>query len=57
MAQLVIRGHLTRGKEVIEILKMFGAENKYQLTGNNDGCAYYVNNGEIMNDYISRLKI
>lgn len=52
---LAIKGHLTRGKEVIEILKMFGAENKCQLNGNNDGCAYYVNNGEIMTDYIINL--
>lgn len=55
MAQLAIRGHLTRGKEVIEILKMLGAENKYQLTGINDGSVYYVINGVIINDYISCL--
>jgi hypothetical protein len=52
---LAIRGHLTRGKEVIEILKMLGAENKYQLTGINDGSVYYVINGVIINDYISCL--
>lgn len=28
MANLAIRGHATRGKEVIEILEMLGGENK-----------------------------
>ena len=54
MAQLAIRGHLTRGKEVIEILEMLGGWNKYQLNGTNDDSVYYVNNGEIKR-YISCL--
>ena len=36
MAQLVIKGHVTRGYEVIEILEMLGGKNKYNLTGNDD---------------------
>lgn len=39
MAQLAIRGHETRGKEVIEILKMLGAKEKHLFTG--DGPGYY----------------
>ena len=29
--QLAIKGHETRGKEVIEILKMLGGDNKYHI--------------------------
>jgi hypothetical protein len=47
MAQLAIRGHATRGKEVIEILEMLGGKNIYILSGDTS-CAYYVlENGEI----------
>lgn len=35
MANLAIRGHLTRGKEVIEILEMLGGKNVCKYTGNN----------------------
>lgn len=33
MAQLAIKGHVTRGNEVIEILEMLGGKNIYNLTG------------------------
>ena len=33
MGNIAIKGHPTRGKEVIEILEMLGAKNKYNLTG------------------------
>ena len=33
MAQLAIKGHATRGKEVIEILEMLGGKNKYLCKG------------------------
>lgn len=33
MAQLAIKGHTTRGSEVIEILEMLGGKNIYNLTG------------------------
>ena len=39
MAQLAIRGHETRGKEVIEILKMLGAKEKHFFDG--EGPGYY----------------
>lgn len=36
MAQLAIKGHATRGKEVIEILKMLGGKNRYHFKGDED---------------------
>lgn len=35
MATLAIRGHATRGKEVIEILEMLGGVNKYEISAAN----------------------
>jgi hypothetical protein len=32
MAQIAIKGHATRGKEVIEILEMLGGVNKYEIS-------------------------
>ena len=42
--QLAIRGHSTRGKEVIELLEMMGGKNIHNLSGNNS-YAYYVIEG------------
>lgn len=39
---LAIKGHITRGKEVIELLEMLGGSNINKLSGNNS-CAYYIN--------------
>ena len=39
---LAIKGHSTRGKEVIELLEMLGGSNINKLSGNNS-CAYYIN--------------
>ena len=36
MANLAIKGHPTRGKEVIEILEMLGGKNRYKLDGKKD---------------------
>ena len=36
MAELAIKGHPTRGKEVIEILEMLGGDNKYNFRGDKD---------------------
>lgn len=46
---LAIKGHSTRGKEVIKILEMLGGENEYKLNGCNIECAYYNKNGVIHN--------
>ena len=36
MGNIAIKGHPTRGKEVIEILEMLGAKNKYNLYRTNE---------------------
>lgn len=43
MAQLAIKGHETRGEEVIEILEMLGGKNKEEYTGENNHLWYYIN--------------
>jgi hypothetical protein len=51
MAQLAIKGHATRGKEVIEILEMLGGRNtKPYLNGNAVHQVYYIRtcNNEIV---------
>ena len=43
MANLAIKGHATRGEEVIEILQMLGGKNGYhRLAGNIDSFYYYI---------------
>lgn len=49
MAQLAIKGHATRGKEVIEILEMLGGRNSTKPMGTASTCGYYINsNGNII---------
>ena len=51
MAQLAIRGHATRGKEVIEILETTGGKNITNLDGKYDNMIYIINSsyyGEII---------
>ena len=52
MASLAIKGHKTRGKEVIEILEILGGKNKYQVTAIRENYVYFVDR-----DTISFLKI
>jgi hypothetical protein len=42
MANLAIKGHATRGKEVIEILEMLGGINELGLEGTEDYTYYYI---------------
>ena len=42
MAQLAIKGHATRGKEVIEILEMLGGKNRGKVDGKHTGCYYII---------------
>ena len=42
--KLAIKGHLERGKEVIEILEMLGGINKLALNGIQIDSYYYINN-------------
>lgn len=43
MADLAIKGHPTRGEEVIEILEMLGGINALENCGNNTKIVYYIN--------------
>jgi hypothetical protein len=43
MAQLVILGHKTRSKEVIEILEMLGGKVSIKLSGGASSIGYYIN--------------
>ena len=40
MSNFAIKGHSTRGKEIIEILQMFGGNNKYNITYTEDNLLY-----------------
>ena len=45
--KLAIKGHATRGKEVIELLKMLGAQNPNTINGCCTYLAYYIDDGNI----------
>lgn len=47
MANLAIKGHASRGKEIIGFLRMLGANNTYQLSGDEDYAYYVIERGEI----------
>ena len=54
MAKLAIKGHATRGNEVIEILEMLGGKNSTKLVGSASSCGYYIDsNGNIAYHYYS----
>lgn len=53
MAQLVILGHKTRSKEVIEILEMLGGRNLREYVCNVPGYAYSIDEQGIIDLYIS----
>lgn len=55
MAQLVIKGHQTRGKEVIEILEMLGGNNPDKLIANFDYLGYFIGK-ETRNIYLFHLQ-
>lgn len=53
---LAIKGHETRGKEVIEILEMLGGMKKGKTLGNEIFCAYYIDSdGSIDYKHYSRF--
>lgn len=43
MAQLAIKGHATRGSEVIALLEMFGGVNRIRLSADNENIEYTIN--------------
>ena len=54
MTQLVIKGHATRGEEVIGILKMLGGKNSTKLVGSASSCGYYIDSdGNIAYNFYS----
>ena len=48
MAQLAIKGHETRGKEVIEILEMLGGKNPTEYVGDDDEAVYSIDGADIV---------
>lgn len=56
MANLAIKGHPTRGDEVIEILKMLGGENIHNYGGTFNEC-YAIDNNKICSIYTSVAEI
>lgn len=46
MANLAIKGHTTRGNEVIEILEMLSGENKYNITTLEENLLYTIRKGD-----------
>lgn len=54
--KLAIRGHLTRGKEVIELLEMMGGKNSRKLDGSANMYSYYIFNNTILSDRLSILE-
>ena len=51
--KLAIRGHLTRGKEVIELLKMMGGKNIHKHDGGSNSYSYYIFGPAILHDRLS----
>ena len=52
MAHLAIKGHATRGNEVIEILEMLGGNNTtYDLDGSDENAYYYIHHDYIDADH------
>ena len=54
--KLAIRGHSTRGNEVIEILEMMGGKNSRKLDGSANMYSYYIFNNTILSDRLSILE-
>lgn len=54
MSCLAIKGHVTRGEEVIGILKMLGGKNSTKLVGSASSCGYYIDSdGNIAYNFYS----
>lgn len=57
MKNLAIKGHSTRGNEVIKILEMLGGNNLFHYVGDEVGRCYYIGNDEYVGKVISLIKI
>ena len=51
--KLAIRGHSTRGKEVIKLLEMMGGKNIHKYDGEANAYSYYLYDYAILNDRLS----
>lgn len=56
MVQLAIKGHPTRGKEVIQLLEMLGGKNIHNYVGTSNEC-YAIDDNKICTIYTSVAKI
>ena len=55
MLQLAIRGHATRGREVITWLEMLGGENRFQRRGDNEYRFYYIDKNDHIQNTLGAL--
>ena len=55
--KLGIKGHSTRGDEVIKLLEMLGGKNRYSLTGGDENQFYYIFDEIIDHSYIGPEEI
>ena len=55
MGRLALRGHSTRGAEVIAILEMYGGVNYNNALGNNPNGIYFIEADNIVTDTIRRV--
>ena len=46
MKKIAIQGHSTRGKDVINILKLLGGKDPHNFSGNRETCYYFINAGD-----------
>ena len=54
--KIVIQGHPTRGKEVVEILKSFGGKSIFAGLGFNERYYYYINSNNIIRESLITIK-
>ena len=54
--KLAIKGHSTRGKEVIELLEMMGGKNIHKYDGEANAYSYYLYDYAILNDRLSIME-
>ena len=53
--KIAIKGHPTRGKEVIQILESLGGNNGYDQSGSNKEFVYFINNVGLINSVVLRM--
>ena len=56
MAQFAIKGHATRGKEVIQILQMLSGKNSHHVYAIRDYCVYFIEGGKIFTLKVKQIR-